>query len=167
MMISRKSVQTVKRLTLAACLLLPWAGQAAPFSSLEEQMTQAEFEAAGLNRLSPEELARLNAWIAARMPEGRLPAEAVTTVPGTEDRRGFKEPVDDRPIVSTIPGQFTGWRGNTRFELANGQVWEQVGGGVFKVKLDNPEVTIEPAMFGSWRLKVKGYNATTKVRRIR
>jgi len=38
---------------------------------------------------------------------------------------------------------------------------------VFRVKLDSPEVIIEPAMFDSWRLKVKGYNASVKVRRIR
>ncbi len=167
MMISLKDVQTVKRLTLAVCVCLPFVVHAAPFTSLEEQMTQAEFEAAGLNRLTPVELARLNAWIAEKMPEGRLSAEAVTTVAEPVDRRGLKESGDEDPIVSTLPGLFTGWRGKTRFELANGQVWEQVGGGVFKVKVQDPEVVIEPAMFGSWRLKIKGYNASTKVRRIR
>ncbi len=166
-MISLKAVQTVKWLTLGVGLSLLSATWAAPFTSLEEQMTRAEFEAAGLHRLTPVELARLNAWIAQKMPEGRLPAEAVTTVAEPVDRRGLKEVPADEPIVSTIPGLFTGWRGKTRFELANGQVWEQVGGGVFKVKVQDPEVVIEPAMFGSWRLKIKGYNASTKVKRIR
>ena len=158
------NVQSVRRFTLLVWLMFPLGLVAAPFSSLEEQMTREEFEASGLDRLTPQELARLNAWISRKVAGAAVPA-AVEPEPA-QDRRGLKR-VDARPIVSRIAGAFTGWRGRTLFELENGQVWQQVGGGVFRVKLDSPEVIIEPAMFDSWRLKVKGYNASVKVRRIR
>ncbi len=42
------------------------ASAAGDFSTLEERMTDAEFRAAGLDRLTAEELANLNDWLARR-----------------------------------------------------------------------------------------------------
>ena len=47
----------------AFLLLITAAASAAEFSSLEERMSQAQFHAAGLDKLSPEELKVLNDWV--------------------------------------------------------------------------------------------------------
>lgn len=158
---------TVLFVRLAAGLLLlgvVCAAWAQSFSTLEERMSAAQFRAAGLDKLSPEELAQLNAWL-----QENLPSSTGTTAPAT-DRIGLPSPqTTDSPVVrSRITGQFRGWTGKTTFHLDNGHVWQQVGSDRWEgATLDNPLVTIEPAFMGSWRLKVDGYNASTKVKRIR
>jgi hypothetical protein len=151
-------------------LTTPGLATAQGFSSLEERMSAAEFRAAGLDKLSPEELARLNAWLAAQFGAQAL---AGSTLPEpVQDRRGLPQPQGPREtIVSRIDGDFDGWNGGgprkTRFVLQNGQVWEQIDTSVFLLRATDPVVTIEPAMFGSWILKVEGYNQGVRVRRIR
>ena len=46
-------------------------------------------------------------------------------------------------IQSRILGEFKGWDGYTKFELENGQVWQQSSAGVLRVKINNPTVTIK------------------------
>lgn len=129
-------------------------------------MSSSEFAAAGLDKLSPEELARLNEWL-----RGNLRAAMPGLAPGVapaQERIGFRESVVKGVVSSQIDGEFTGWSGKTVFRLKNGQVWEQIDsdsrfGGV---RIDSPRVTIEPAMFDSWLLKVEGYNSTVRVRRV-
>lgn len=146
----------------------------APFSSLEERMTGQEFRETGLHKLTDEELRALNAWIQQRS----LAAEDFERVAGTDaaasagsaaDRRGFAEERGDRrPIRSRIVGEFTGWDGNTEFELDNGMVWRQAEPArLILSPVENPEVVIEPGMFGSWRLGVAGRNARVRVQRVR
>lgn len=150
---------------LAVALGLSLPAAAADFSSLEERMTAAEFKAAGLDKLTPEELAALNAWLQ-RRTAGTAPA--ATYVPPSEDRIGFRDPVDTEGVVSRIAGPFTGWTGNTQFKLENGQVWQQAESGSMRgVNVDSPAVTIRPAFMGSWLLKVEGFNQTVRVRRIK
>lgn len=128
-------------------------------------MSEAEFKAAGLDRLTPEELAALNAWLQHRTAGG---APAATYVPPSEDRTGFRDPVDSDGVVSRIAGEFAGWDGNTQFTLENGQIWEQAESASMRgVQVDSPAVTIRPAFMGSWLLKVEGFNQTVRVRRIK
>jgi len=144
------------------------------FSSLEEQMTGKDFMAAGLNKLSPQELDALNAWIRAHSlatldaPVGGAAAVATTTPSG--DQRGLKTSDGDEdrtPITSRIDGRFSGWDGQTIFKLENGMIWEQVDKDKFYIKeVDNPVVIIEPSMFGRWHLSVEGHDAECRVERI-
>ena len=154
------------RIRLALVLALAAFGaQAQEFSSLEERMSDSEFKAAGLDKLTPEELAALNAWLQNRT---KRTAPAVTYVPPSEDRTGFRDPVDSDGVVSRIAGEFTGWTGKTQFKLENGQVWEQAEGTSMRgVNVDSPAVTIRPAFMGSWLLKVEGFNQTVRVRRVK
>ena len=155
------------RIGLALVLALAAFGaQSQEFSSLEERMTQSEFEAAGLNKLTPEELAALNAWLQNRTA-GTAPA-ATYVPPPEDDRIGFHDAPEERSVVSRIAGEFTGWSGHTQFTLENGQVWEQVEAASLRgVRVDSPAVTIEPAFMGSWLLRVEGYNQRLRVRRIK
>ena len=140
------------------------------FSSLEEQMTGKEFSEAGLDKLSDEELAALNAWLRSHSV-GTLDAPNVAY--GDQgDMRGFESREsrsvrDSGPIQSTIKGEFTGWDGNTVFELENGMIWKQDEKDTFFIRpIIDPQVVIEPGVFGTWRLSVVGYGSSVRVQRI-
>ena len=140
-----------------------------PQRPIEQQMTAEEFAAAGLGKLSAQELANLNAWL-----RGTLRAEAERAASRAEDKvkddnRGFFHFGSDEPIVARIQGRFEGFGPNRRYTLDNGQVWKQVDSRrLAGVRLDNPQVRIKPAVFGNvWYLQVEGYNTNTKVERVK
>jgi hypothetical protein len=142
------------------------------FSSVEEQMSGKEFTAAGLDKLSQPELDALNAWIRSRSvatldaPKGGVAAVAADS---PEDRRGMKsdEDEDKSTITSNLVGKFKGWDGQTTFKLENGMVWVQADKDKFYTKeIENPEVTIESGMFGTWRLHIEGFGSECRVKRI-
>ena len=167
-----------RKLILIA-MILALAGNAhaqKTFSSLEERMTQQEFESAGLDKLNPEQLAALNDWIRSHSLGGEEYAEAAMTAAmaslpasmqiermGLPDYKG-----EESPITSTIVGSFDGWRGDTKFELENGMIWQQAEQGLLGVRpRENQEVVIEPGFLSAWYLKVDGINKRLKVRRIK
>lgn len=159
----------MRRLLPAVLVLLIGTGSAAAaeFSSLEERMSGDEFSAAGLERLSPEELARLNNWLRANWPSTPT---ASTPYPAQADTRGLSQPDTPREaIVSRIDGEFSGWHADSVFELENGMVWEASGAAqpLAVRPISNPTVIIEPAFMGSWLMRIEGYNATLRVRRVR
>jgi hypothetical protein len=143
------------------------------FSSAEERMSSADFKAAGLDKLSPEELARLNAFIRSEVDRRSVQAHeqgvreqdhTEASLMGMKDYRGERE-----EIVTRAPGAFTGWDVGTTFTLENGQVWRVVDAlsPLEGVRLTNPEIHITPGAFGSWNLRVAGYNKAAKVERIK
>jgi hypothetical protein len=146
------------------------------FSSLEEQMSGKEYKAAGLDKLTPEELAALNDWIrrhsVATLDSPRAGAAVATTSSASapEDTRGLKAQKDDEdrtPIESRIVGSFSGWDGHAVFKLENGMIWEQDDKDKFYIRpIQNPAVTIKPGLFGSWHLYVEGYNSRCRVERV-
>jgi hypothetical protein len=155
------------------------------FSSLEEQMTGKEFSEAGLDRLSQAELDALNGWIrrhslgtlatpasvsgaASTAASGSVSTAAAAVEDSAEDRRGFKDFEGDRtPITSRIVGSFSGWDGQTVFELENGMIWAQSDKDKFYVKeLENPVAVIEPGLFGSWKLHIEGHDSECRVERL-
>ena len=150
-----------------------------PFSSLEEQMTAREFQAAGLDKLSPEELATLNDWIRSRslatLDEPRGGSRQQPTRRSGEGELpsapGELPPVDRmarEAFQTRLVGELEGWNGNTRFELENGMVWQQVDSTRYRFQpIENPVVTIKPGLLGSWYLKVEGHKRTVRVERIK
>lgn len=142
------------------------------FSSLEEQMSGKEFTAAGLDKLSQAELDALNAWIRSRsLATLDTPKTGAAAAYAGTDNRGFEDQkaseMDRSQITSRIKGNFTGWDGNTIFELENGMIWEQADNDKFYIpEVQNPTVTIEPGAFKTWRLSVEGYGSDCRVERI-
>jgi hypothetical protein len=139
---------------------------AAEFSSVEEQMSAREFKDAGLDKLSAEELAALNAWIKNKRPAA---GQVYDRVADDKVRVGF-ENSEARDVVATnFLGEFKGWEGDAIFKLENGQVWQQAESGSLKgIKtMQNPKITIRPGMLGAWYLQVEGYNKSIKVKRIK
>lgn len=151
------------------------------FSTLEEKMTGKEFMAAGLDKLTPEELAALNNWLRRHSvatldaPTSSAPAGAAAgAAAGTQkggDQRGFEnqmiEDVGKNDIVARIMGPFKGWDGETVFRLDNGMIWKQSEGSTFAMaEMDSPTVIIERGLFNVWKLRVQGYNKSVKVERL-
>lgn len=149
---------------LALCLAVAPLAFAQQFSSLEERMSSQQFKDAGLDKLTPEQLAKLNEFI-----RNEVNARTAQTRKSDQDRFGFHESNDRDSLVTRIEGTFTGWDGHTVFHLNNGQVWEQIDSSetLEGIKVDNPIVKIEPGFMGSWVLSIDGYNGTAKVKRIK
>lgn len=143
-------------------------------NQVQDQMTPTQFKAAGLDKLTPDELANLNAFINGQLEET---AEEVAKTAVEEHKKnniGFLdsmfggEAVPD--IQSNIEGMFKGWQGKTRVTLANGHVWEQLSGSgelVGGVRAENPNITISQGAMGAWWAKIDGYNTKVKVKRIK
>jgi hypothetical protein len=162
-----------KFLRAALILLLPiLTAVAAP---LKEQMTPEQFEKAGLDKLSPQELAYLSDWLDGKVEEEKEKVVAAI-IPQGDDRFGADEQIrtnvekirpEQKELVSSIPGRFTGWKGDTLFYLENGQVWKQSEAAKFSVRLENPAVRIEKGLLGAYFLSVEGYGSRVKVKRLK
>ncbi len=102
---------------------------------------------------------------AAMLPVAVAPAAAVAPTPeaafGLESRRSAVQEVG-----STLPGLFEGWERNTRFKLANGQVWQVSDGTSASYYLHDPKVTVRRAALGSFRLEIEGVNQAPRVQRV-
>lgn len=136
---------------------------------LQQEMSPEEFKAAGLDKLSAEELARLNAWLDRKIgvETTRATAEAQRKV--REDARGFFNFGSLEPIDSSLVGEFRGFQKGRNYTLANGQEWEQIEeASLAGVRKTNPKVKITPSRVGNaWYLAIDGYNTRAKVRRIK
>lgn len=168
------------RLLASAAVLLslasPALAQRVVEGDLQQQMSPAEFKAAGLDKLSPAELTALNGWL-----QGKVAAVAADTREQVREQareegrqevivknRGFFDFGSNEPITSTLQGEFRGFGKARKFLLANGQEWEQSDDTVLSgVRKTNPTVSISPGLLGVWYLRVDGVNTRAKVRRTK
>jgi hypothetical protein len=80
-----------------------------------------------------------------------------------EKRRPANEPNE---IESSIVGKFDGWGSNTRFRLANGQLWRVADGSEAALwERDNPKVKIVRNSIGTMFMEVEGSVQAPRVRR--
>jgi hypothetical protein len=146
-------------LLLVGLLGLP--ARAADAPDVRELMTPEEFGAAGLERLSPQEIEALNRWLvrytANEAPVQRRASPAV--------REAMAE-VDAVEIRTRIAGDFSGWNGKTVFRLENGQVWQQRTDGRWTRRLQSPEVVLSKNVLGFWMLRVVDGDRAVGVKRI-
>src|SRR5437667_12744386 len=84
--------------------------------SIQEMMSPEEFKAAGLNKLSPEELQKLDAW---------LQGYRETTEKKTEKKVKQSFFKFGEPMLSRVDGSFGGLKGRTLIKLEDGTVWKQ------------------------------------------
>jgi hypothetical protein len=154
---------TLKRFTtVVAIILMTGAASAAEFSSLEERMSQQEFRAAGLDKLSPDELRNLDEWLHAH----QTVTTKLVTPSGTPAFYTNKE--EKLPVESSIAGKFRGWYGKSTFTLENGQEWTQAESGQISVgPYDHPKVRIKPMMVGAWLMYVEPCGCSVRVERTK
>ena len=135
---------------------------AAGFSSLEERMSQSEFHASGLDKLSPDELKALDEWL-------RTHYTTTTTYITPEGSPVFYPKESDRQVIeSRINGRFTGWYGNSTFTLENGQEWKQAESGSRTcATVENPKIKIKPMLLGSWLAYIESCGDSVRVMRVK
>ena len=152
---------------LACCPAFAFAQEQTP--PIERQMTSEEFKAAGLDKLTPDELARLNAWLGRTISSEAGKAAQAATEKVKQENRGFFDFGSGEPINARIAGDFRGFGKNRSYTLDNGQVWQQIDDAALPgVRIENPDVVIKPALVGnSWYMKVGRYNTRAQVRRIK
>ena len=150
-------------------LLIVVSAPVAAQQAIESQMTPEEFTAAGLDKLSGEELARLNAWLN-RTIDTETEKAAITAKKRLEDdNRGFFNFGSTEPVVGRIVGEFRGFAQGREYTLDNGQVWRQTDATrLVGARKNDPQVRITPSLVGnSWYLAIEGYNTRAKVQRIK
>lgn len=128
------------------------------------RLSAEDRSAAGLDQLTLDQRARLDALIAAER------TAAVQEYLENARRRPEVTRDDEGNIRSRIAGSFAGWRGRaTIFRLENGQIWRQAAGGAFTPpggRLDRPAVTIRRDDQGRHFLVVDDFGATVRVVRF-
>jgi hypothetical protein len=159
-------------------------------------LTPEKMQAAGLAKLTPEELAELETLVqqykAGEPARAPVPATAVTTAKApaapesnqaaksakilpawvgallTLERIGSKG-AKPEAMEGRIKGEFSGWEKRTLFRLENGQVWTQVNDDsyVHAPVLQSPRVKITPASFGTFWMDVEGVNLPCRVKPVR
>ena len=153
---------------LLACLS-PIASAQSTQPAIEKQMTPQQFKAAGLDKLSADELANLNVWLGRTLDTQTAKAATETKQRIEHENRGFLTFNSDEPITAHINGDFRGFDKGRIYTLDNGQVWQQIDSAQLPgIRLANPEVRIKPALMGNtWYMAVSHYNTRAQVKRIK
>ncbi len=135
------------RALIILSLLLPsallWADEK-DFPGIEKLMSEEQYQAAGMHKLSPAERKALNQWLIVYTV-----GEAPTLRQTSEEVRQAET---DIQIEAEVRPPFKGWDGKTVFRLDNGQIWKQRLKGRFPYNGNDYRVVIEKNFFGYYRL---------------
>jgi hypothetical protein len=125
------------------------AAREEPPGSIQQMMTPEEFKAAGLNKLSPEELQRLDAWLQGY----RQVAEQAGEKKGSARAEHTKMDL----LVSRVDGTFNGLTGRTLIRLEDGTVWKQANADDrYRPKVtDHPAAAVIHGVFG-YKMQIEG-----------
>jgi hypothetical protein len=117
--------------------------------SIQQMMTPEEFKAAGLNKLSPEELQRLDAWLQGYRQVTEKAAEKKATARAERTKMDL--------IVSRVDGTFNGLTGRTLIRLEDGTVWKQANADDrYRSKVtDHPAAAVIHGVFG-YKMQIEG-----------
>ena len=146
-----------------------WAGVATLVATeFSKTLSPADFSAAGLTKLSEEELNRLNALIE-RQRRGEKTSNAAEQPAaaglGKSDTTADRDKVVLTPgtrieyshVETQLTGSFRGYEPGTVLSLANGQRWRVVDGTYWASAKDAEKlrkVVIEPGVLGSFFLRI-------------
>jgi hypothetical protein len=130
--------------------------QEKPVRDLQDSMTAEQFKAAGLDKLSPEELKNLNASLRGerRAAETRA-AEKATAVATEKAVKSARARVDE--LEGSLQGPFNGLTGRTIITLEDGTVWKQANSeDHFRAAVpEHTGVLVSRGSFG-WKMQIKG-----------
>jgi hypothetical protein len=120
--------------------------------SIQQVMTPEEFKAAGLNKLSPEELQKLNAWLQGYREVAEKTAEKKATARAAKVERTKMD-----LLVSRVDGTFNGLTGRTVIRLEDGTVWKQANADdQYRSRVtDHPAAAVIHGIFG-YKMQIEG-----------
>ncbi len=143
-------------LTLLSALTLAGLLRAEPseFPGVQKAMAAEDFEQAGLQKLTPDERARLDQFIRSYVASSSEQAATAAIDRAVKEKKiKLAEP---EVIASNIVGPFSGYNGRSRFTLANGQVWSQSQQVIRAYpQIDSPPVLLTKGSWG-WRMYIAG-----------
>ena len=115
------------------------------WDGLRSMMGVEAFQAAGLDKLSPEEMQKLDQWLLQFLAH-----DSQQVIHADENIKELQKV----PVQRRIAGHFSGWKGKTVFTLDNGEVWRQRLSGRYAVSLESPEVEIYRNFVGYYELRI-------------
>ena len=117
--------------------------------SIEQMMTPEEFKAAGLNKLTPDELQKLDAWLQGYRQVTEQAAEKKASAKASRTKMDL--------IVSRVDGTFLGLTGRTIIRLEDGTVWKQANADdrYRSTVTDHPAAAVIHGIFG-YKMRVEG-----------
>ena len=140
--------------SLGFCLVLacvePARGAQPEMSgSIKEMMSPDEFKAAGLDKLSADELQRLDAWLQGYRQVTEQAAEKKATARASRTKMDL--------IVSRVDGTFNGLTGRTVIRLEDGTVWRQANADDrYRPRVtDHPAAAVIHGIFG-YKMRIEG-----------
>jgi hypothetical protein len=96
-----------------------------------------------------------------------LPAAAPARSPAADFGRPSRLAGDELEVIeSSLMEDTDGWRANTQFRLANGQVWQVVDDSTGWVRTGARKVRVRRGALGAFFLEIEGTNRSPKVRRV-
>jgi hypothetical protein len=134
------------------CAALLQAAKPEMSGSIQEMMSPEEFKAAGLNKLSPDELQKLDAWLQGYRQVTEKAAEKKATA------RAERTKMD--VLVSRVDGTFNGLTGRTIIRLEDGTAWKQANADDrYRPKnTDHPAAVVIHGVFG-YKMQLEGTQA--------
>jgi hypothetical protein len=120
--------------------------------SIKEVMSPEEFKAAGLNKLSAEELQKLDAWLQGYRQVTEQAAEKKATAKASAESHAKMD-----LLVSRVDGTFNGLMGRTVIRLEDGTVWKQANADDrYRAKVtDHPAAAVIHGVFG-YKMRIEG-----------
>ena len=137
-------------LLMSIALALPVAAFAADqYVPLQQRMSPEEFKAAGLNKLSADELQKLDAWLQGYRQVTEQTAEKKATARASRTKMDL--------IVSRVDGSFQGLTGRTIIRLEDGTVWKQANADDrYRSRVtDHPAAAVIHGVFG-YKMRLEG-----------
>jgi hypothetical protein len=140
--------------SLGFCVMLAFLQPAAAAppempGSIKEMMSPEEFKAAGLSKLSADELQRLDAWLQGYRQVTEQAAEKKATARASRTKMDL--------IVSRVDGTFNGLTGRTIIRLEDGTVWKQANADDrYRARVtDHPAAAVIHGVFG-YKMRLEG-----------
>jgi hypothetical protein len=134
---------------------------------LRKLMTPAQFNQAGLTKLTPPELLALEEWLGVYTEAVAQVCARAKANPKYPTAPSLPAPVTSPQVIETcIEDEFEGWEGETIFTLCNGQIWQQSEYAYMYHYSYRPDVVIYRTSSG-YRMKVEDVSETIGVERIK
>src|SRR5438874_3476259 len=151
----------------------PEASPQKPAKSLEENMRPEEFKAAGLDKLSEDELQHLDAYLQGYRETAKKKAAEQAKVKADEEIKRANEKADKATeeanrnapsartkldtLVSRVDGNIEGIKGATQIRLEDGSVWKQANkDDRYRAPVtDHPAAVILHTPFG-YKMRIEG-----------
>ena len=138
-----------------------------PTRGVEETMRPEEFKAAGLDKLSEDELQHLDAWLQGyRQSTQKKAAEQAQAKAEVEIKKATEKATEEAnktartkldSLVSRVDGNIDGLKGHTQIRLEDGTVWKQVNvDDHFRATVtDHPTAVVLHTTFG-YKMRIEG-----------